>query len=155
MKISLSGLKLIREYEGLRMNAYADNFGTWTIGYGSVRWADGRLVMEGDKLQNQEEAERLLDYSLQSAIRVVNTHVKVPITQNQFDALVSLVYNIRGRNFNDSGMVELLNGGEYDRAGLVLLQLDDPEICRMTAGCRGIEGLRKRRKREFEIFRLI
>lgn len=155
MKISLSGRKLIQRHSGLRMNAYKGRAGVWMIGYGSIRWPSGKLVSEGDKLTSENEAQELFDYSIQSPERIVNSHIKVRLTQNQYDALVSLVYDLKGNNFNDSGIVELINEGNYADAGRLILSLNNKSICSLVAGTRSEYELAKRRQSEYEVFKML
>lgn len=155
MKISLSGRKLVQGFSGLRINAYRGRPGIWMIGYASIRWQNGVLVKEGDKIENQEEADRLFDYSIQSAERIVNTHIQVRLTQNQFDALVSLVYDIKGKAFNDSGIPDLVNQMKFGEAIGQMGKFRNLSDCSNAAGSRTQYDLHKRRDREIEIFKMI
>ncbi|MGJ1366281.1 lysozyme [Sphingobacterium spiritivorum] len=157
MKISTSGQKHIQRFEDLRINAYPGSNGLWHIGYGSTHWLDGRRVKEGDKLKNQQEALDLLEYSLRSPVRYINTHVNVFLTQNQFDILVSLAYNVKGINLKKSGILEALNDRNYDYAAMLITSdfLCDPKISKHTAGCRKPDQLIARRNREQEIFMML
>lgn len=155
MKISLSGRKLVQVFSGLRINAYQGRPGIWMIGYASIRWNNGILVKEGDRIENQEEADRLFDYSIQSAERIVNTHIQVKLTQNQFDALVSLVYDIKGKAFNDSGIPIMINENRLNDAITQMLKFRELSDCSNAAGSRTLYDLHKRRDREVEIFKMI
>src|ERR1700744_5187183 len=93
MKISEQGIKLIKDFEGLRLRAYRDVAGVWTIGYGSTRYHDGKLIKPGDKLASEKEADALFKNTLGQYEYAVNKYVKAPVNQNQFDALVSFTYN--------------------------------------------------------------
>lgn len=88
MKISNKGLNLIKEFEGCRLSAYKCPAGIWTIGYGHTSG-----VKPNDKI-NSLDAERLLRQDIVRFEQAVNTIVKVPLNQNQFDALVSFTYNL-------------------------------------------------------------
>ena len=59
MKISNNGLNLIKQFEGLRLNAYDDGVGVWTIGYGTIKYPNGTLVKKGDKI-TQTQADQYL-----------------------------------------------------------------------------------------------
>lgn len=98
----------IKDHEGLRLTAYKDGGGVWTIGYGHT----GADVREGLTVP-LSEAERLLTRDLKTAEGHVNGAVQVKLTQNQFDALVSFVYNVGGEAFRTSTMLRLLNAGDY------------------------------------------
>ena len=88
MKLSEKGKDLIKSFEGLRLGAYRDSAGIWTIGYGSTRYHDGKAVRPGDHLADETQALSLLDNTLGPYEKAVLNAVKVPLTQNQFDALV-------------------------------------------------------------------
>lgn len=102
---------VIKEAEGLRLEAYKDGGGVWTIGYGHT----GKEVKKGLQI-DLTAAEAYLTLDLQTAEDAVNKSVKVNLTQNQFDALVSLAYNIGATAFKSSTLVKLLNKGKYDEA---------------------------------------
>lgn len=114
MKISANGLKFIGDHEGLRLEAYPDP-GTggspWTVGYGST----GPDVHPGLVITPEQALERLQEDS-DWAGRAVTQEVMVTLTQNQFDALCSLIFNIGMRNFQHSTLLRLLNQGFYDQA---------------------------------------
>src|SRR4051812_42421908 len=93
MQLSEHGFAVIKNFEGLRLTAYRDVAGIWTIGYGSTRYHDGKLVKPGDKLASKTQANALLQNTLGQYETAVNKFVKVPLNQNQFDALVSFTYN--------------------------------------------------------------
>jgi lysozyme len=107
------GIELIEGFEGLRLNAYLDTAGVPTIGWGSTRYADGTKVKLGDKLKSRAEADRLFLITLKYFAEQVNKLVTVELTQNQFDALVSLVYNIGVGAFAGSSLLAALNAGRY------------------------------------------
>lgn len=105
MRISEKGLNLIRKYEGFRAKAYLCPAGKLTIGYGHVlNKKDGILKI------TREAAEELLLQDIKKAELVVNKYVRIPLTQGQFDALVSLVFNWGSANFLRSKGLRYLNG---------------------------------------------
>ena len=109
MEISLNGLALIKKFEGLRLKIYGDALGLATIGY-------GHLIQPGenfDKGITLERAEQLLGADASKASESVNDLVKVPINQNQFDALVDFVFNLGPNNFSESTLLKELNSGNY------------------------------------------
>ena len=93
MKISQSGIDFIKAFEGLSLKPYLCSAGKPTIGYGSTFYPDGRKVKMHDKHITEPEAEKLLADTLKPFERKVNNRITVPITQNQFDALVSHTFN--------------------------------------------------------------
>lgn len=139
MKISDAGLDLIKQHEGCVLEAYQDSVEVWTIGVGHTLG-----VKMGDKI-TQQEADDFLRADCYVAETCVNTAVRVPLTQNEFDALVSLVFNIGCRAFRDSTLLKLLNQSDYDGAEQQFLRWD-------KAGGQTLSGLTKRRKAESELF---
>lgn len=105
--INAAGLALVRNCEGLRLEAYQDGAGVWTIGYGHTRG-----VKPGDAI-GAEQAELLLEADLMAAEAAVSRYVKVPLTDNQFAALVSFVFNEGEGAFTKSTMLKKLNEGGY------------------------------------------
>jgi len=145
MKISQNGLDLIKKFEGLKLDAYQDSVGVWTIGYGSTYWPDGRRVKKGDKLSGDAEAEQLLRDAVKTYEAGVNRAVKVHMTQNQFDALVSFAFNLGVGALEKSTLVKKLNK-------IDLIPVAN-EFSRWTkAGGKELEGLRRRRSAERDLF---
>ncbi|MFD0765197.1 lysozyme [Mucilaginibacter lutimaris] len=129
MTLSKRGIALIKNFEGLRLYAYKDIAGVWTIGYGSTKYADGRAVKKGDKLTNESEAEALLKSTLTIYINAVNKGITVHLSQNQFDALVSFIYNVGTGAVKSSTLFKKLNAGNYTAAAeqfLVWNKITDP-----------------------------
>lgn len=109
MKTSQHGIDLICAHEGLRTKAYYDTGGVPTIGWGHTKG-----VKISDRC-TREQAVAWLREDLGEAENTLKTLVRVPLNQNQFDALVSFVFNIGFRQFENSQMLRLLN--IYDYAG--------------------------------------
>lgn len=138
-RVSKTGVDLIKSFEGLRLNAYDDGTGVLTIGYGStngVQWGDAIT---------EDEADRLLKEDLDRFERCVETAVEAPLTQNQFDALVSLAFNIGCGAFRRSTLLRRLNRGGYLAAANQF-----PRWSR--AGGRVLQGLVRRRAAERALF---
>ena len=110
MKTSENGLNLIEQFEGCKLTSYKCPAGVWTIGIGSTRYADGSAVKQGQTLLNKQTALDLLANTIAPFEHAVNA-VGVALNQNQFDALVSLCYNIGAGNFASSTLVKLLKSG--------------------------------------------
>jgi len=105
LSVSRSAVELIKAFEGFRAHSARLDDGRWTIGYGHTLTArEGAEVTEPD-------AEALLLYDLINASHAVNEYVFTPLTQNQFDALVSFVFNIGVRAFRGSPTLRRLNEG--------------------------------------------
>lgn len=110
MKISSRGIELIKSFEGLVTTAYRCQAGVLTIGYGHTY-----NVYQGQTI-SREEAEQLLARDLVWAEECVSSKVKKPLNQNQFDALVSFVFNVGPTNFHNSTLLRVINAdpGNYD-----------------------------------------
>lgn len=112
MNISERGLDLIKSYEKCRLTAYLPTVNdVLTIGWGHTG-ADVRK----DSVWTQEQADEALKRDVASTERCINANVSVPLTQPEFDALCSLVFNIGCGAFKDSTLLRLLNASDYDGA---------------------------------------
>ena len=109
--INSAGLALIKEYEGYEGHAYLDTGGVPTIGYGHTRG-----VTMGQTC-TPEQAEVWLEADLESAEKDVQRLVKVPLTDNQYAALVSFTFNLGGHQLSKSTLLRRLNEGDYAAAG--------------------------------------
>ena len=143
MKISNTGINLIRGFEDLRLKAYDDGVGVWTIGYGTTA-INGVAVKKGDTC-TVDQAKSYMAQDLKKFESAVNTAVKVTLNQNQFDALVSLTYNIGIGAFKSSTLLMLLNAKDYKRAAEQFPRWN-------RGGGRVLNGLIKRRKIEMVLF---
>ena len=110
MAYSGNGLALTERFEGFRAKAYQDATGTWTCGYGHTQGVTGGTTCD------QQLAEQWLLSDIRVAVDAVNRMVTVPLTQDEFDAIVDFVFNVGQGNFGASTMLELLNQGEYQAA---------------------------------------
>ncbi|CAI0726671.1 lysozyme [Serratia grimesii] len=109
MQISNKGRDFIKGFESLRLVAYPDpatGGKPWTIGWGHTKG-----VKPGDRI-TQEQAEQFLSDDLSVFELTVNSAIKRPMTQNQFDAMVSLAFNIGGPEFVGSTLVKKFNAGD-------------------------------------------
>ena len=114
LAVSRSAVELIKAFEGFRPSAAQLDDGRWTIGYGHTLTArEGAQIGEPD-------AEALLLYDLIQVSHAVNEHVFAPLNQNQFDALVSFVFNIGVRNFRGSTTLRRLNEGRALEAAIAM-----------------------------------
>lgn len=145
MKTGLNGLNLIKEKEGLRLKPYLCSAGVATIGYGSTMYADGRKVTLKDAAISEKQALELLANTLGKYEKAINDYVKVQLTQNEFDALVSFTYNLGAGNLLSSTLLKKINAG--DKAGAAN-QFDAWN----KAGGKVLEGLVKRRAAEKALF---
>lgn len=140
MVTGLAGTNLIKEFEGCKLKAYKCPAGIWTIGYGHT----GPDVKENLVITNYQ-AGALLVGDLQKFENAIKLLVRVPLSQNQFDALVSFVYNVGPKAFQDSTLLKKLNAGDYLGAAEEFLRWD-------KVNGKPLAGLTKRRKAERELF---
>lgn len=144
MKTSTNGINLIKSFEGLRLKAYDDSVGVWTIGFGTIKYPNGTRVKAGDSCTSQQ-AEDYLHNDLTSFENAVNRLVKAKLTQNQFDALVSFTYNLGETNLSKSTLLKKLNAGDYQGAA-------DQFLVWNKAGGKVMKGLVRRREAERALF---
>ena len=144
MHVSPSGVDLICNFEGLRLKAYDDGVGVWTIGFGTTKYPNGIRVKKGDTC-TLDQAKAYMQNDLKSFEQTVNNTVKVPLNQNQFDALVSLAYNIGSNAFKNSTLVKRLNEGNYKAAA-------NQFNAWVNAGGKRMQGLVNRRAAERALF---
>ncbi|MCD6017293.1 MAG: lysozyme [Bacteroidetes bacterium] len=146
MKLETNGINLIKKYEGCKLNAYLCSAGVPTIGYGNTYYKDGTKVKLGDTI-TQEQANTMFIDIVQNYVDSVNQLVKVKITQNQFDALVSLCYNIGSGNFSKSSVLKNVNLDPTKEAAITASFM----MWNKAKG-RVITGLTNRRKGEIELY---
>src|SRR5690348_9873974 len=106
MKTSPHGIKLLENREGVRLTVYKDSKGIPTVGVGHVVLPEDGLKL-GDKI-TQAQCDAFLAHDLGKCENAVNGAVKVPMTQNQFDAMVSFAFNIGVEGFKTSSVVRKL-----------------------------------------------
>lgn len=112
MSINAESLTLIKRWEGLRLRAYKDTGGVWTIGYGHT--SDARQAVFHGLEITEKQAEELLVHDLKEAEDAVQRLVKVPLNENQRGALVSFTYNLGEVQVARSTLLKKLNAGLYD-----------------------------------------
>jgi lysozyme len=106
MTISEKGLQFIRDHEGCILHAYLDGGGVPTIGYGTTRYANGSRVQIGEVITKEQAENYLYAEARAKAIAVNEATKSVTLNQNQFDALVSLAYNIGVGAFRRSTLLK-------------------------------------------------
>lgn len=131
--------ELIKHFEGLRLESYRCPAGIPTIGWGHTSG-----VIMGDKI-NEKLAEQFLDYDYTRAASAVDTLVKVPLTTNQREALISFVFNLGKGKLMGSTLLRKLNSGDYYSAAREFDKW-------VFAGGVKLNGLIARRKAERELF---
>jgi len=138
MAIAKSTLSFITKEEGLRNKAYKDSKGLWTIGVGHLIKPDEQHLLSATL--TDEQVEELLQSDLRWCQDAVDNGVKVPLTQNQYDALYSLCFNIGETNFRKSTVLRKINENDLKGAADAILMWNKPEV------------LINRRKRERALF---
>lgn len=139
MNISEAGLNLIKKHEGLKLEAYQDSVGVWTIGFGSTKGVKEGMVI------TPFEAEERLKGDVHEAEKCVDHLVSVPLTQNEFDALCSFAFNLGCGALRGSTLLRKLNNSDYDGASAEFKKWDH-------AGGKVLAGLTKRRADEADLF---
>jgi len=141
MKISPDGIKKLMEWEGVVLHTYLDAAGLPTIGV-------GHLLQHGESYPNGltlDGAMALLANDLIRFEAAVNKHVNVPLTQPQYDALVSFAFNVGVGAFKSSTLLKKLNTGDYEAVPTQLMRWT-------KAGGKQCNGLVARRKNEIELW---
>ena len=129
----------ISSFEGCRLTAYRCSAGVWTIGYGHTK-----DVKEGDTCA-QEQADAWLIEDIRNTQLLLAHYVNVPVTQNEFIALVSLAFNVGVGALMKSKLLRKLNSGDRDGAAEEFLDFD-------LANGKRVAGLTRRRKAEHDLF---
>ncbi|WP_438721449.1 lysozyme [Bartonella rochalimae] len=139
-KISKNCLNYLKKWEGLRLHAYRDASGIWTIGYGHTKKAGKPIVFEGMVI-TERKAETILLTDLRQYEQAVEKAVYVDLSDEQFGALVSFCYNIGITAFQNSTLLKKLNKGDYESVPI--------ELQKWTkAGGKRLKGLVHRRAAE-------
>lgn len=139
MKISENGRNLIAEFEGLRLQAYQDSVGVWTIGYGHTQGVvPGQIITVA-------KANQLLDQDIQTHASGIFKYVQVQLNQNQFDALVSFHFNLGANILQGSELLTCINARNWQAAANQMLKY-------VYAGNEILQGLVNRRNAEVSLF---
>jgi len=139
-QIGKAGLDLIKSFEGLKLRAYLCPAKVWTIGFGST----GPHVVPGKSI-NEAQAEELLKHDLDRFEAAVTRLVTVPLTQNQYDALVSFAFNVGISALERSTLLKRVNAKLFDQARAEFAKWN-------RAGGRPLAGLTRRRAAEAALF---
>lgn len=144
MKTSEKGielLKVLEEGKSFSSKSYICSAGKRTIGYGHVILPDDNII----EPITEEQAEDILEKDVSAAENAINKYVKVPLTQNQFDALVCFVFNIGRTNFKTSTLLKFINEQLWDKIPKQFMRwvYHDKKL---------IKGLENRRKIEVRLW---
>lgn len=143
MKTSDAGIAMIKKFEGLRLAQYQDDAGFWTIGWGHrIKSGENTLLRV-----TQAQADKLFALDLAHAEHgVLKATRDIELTQGQFDALVSFVYNLGYTSLKNSTLLKKMQGGDMEGASR--------EFSRWVhAGGKVLRGLVLRRQAEADLFR--
>lgn len=142
MKLSQRGIDLIKQFEGYSSKAYPDpatGGAPWTIGYGTTKGVKSGMIITA------EQAEKMLRDDVAKFESGVSSLITSPTTQGQFDAMVSLAYNIGLGNFGKSTLLKKHNARCYTCAA------DQFRVWNRANG-KVMNGLTKRRAAEREVY---
>lgn len=142
MNTSEKGRNLIKDFEALKLKAYLCPASIPTIGFGHTRTVTQEDVRNG-KTITREQAEALFAEDIEEFERDVEDAVNVPLTQGQFDALVSFAYNCKG--WRSSTLIRLVNERKHDEAAEQFQRW-------IFANGKALKGLKHRREREMKLF---
>jgi lysozyme len=146
MKTSSNGIRLLQEFEGLRLTSYLCSAGVPTIGYGATYYADGSKVKLGQTITRDQADQLLKDHLKEFEGSVVGLLNTTKVNQNQFDALVSFCFNLGAGNLAKSQLLRFVKANPKD-----------PKIAAEfakwnRAGGEVSRGLVRRRKKEAELY---
>jgi lysozyme len=139
LKTSQEGISLIKKFEGCELTAYQCSAGVWTIGYGHTKGVEKGMTI------SKESAEEMLVEELHEYENYINDNVTASLSQNQFDAMVSWVYNLGPANLKASTLLKVLNAGDYDGVPAQIKRWN-------KAGGQTLDGLIRRREAEALLF---
>jgi lysozyme len=130
MRVNDKGLTALHLREGLRLKPYLDTKGVPTIAMGNTYYLDGRSVKMSDTALSAKEANKLSLFVADDFGKYVNSKVTSIINQNQFNALVSIAYNIGKKGFSNSTFLKLVNKNPNDPkiAAAIMMWTKDKEL---------------------------
>ena len=144
--INRATIELIKEFEGLRLEAYKCSADVWTIGYGTTGRAGVGIDPKAGMVITEAEAEYYLEKAMADFAAKIRGSITAPINENEFGAFVSLAYNIGPSGFKKSSALRHFNAGDKDRAAVSIHLWN-------KAGGKVLAGLVRRRKAEVALFK--
>ena len=145
MYISQRGLDLIKEFEAFRSKPYLDSVGVATIGYGTTDYGDKKVTILDTPI-SEEQAQFFLKKHIEQEVYKINAFIKVPLSQNEFDAIYSWVYNIGVYQASTSTLLKLLNNAQPKK------DIANQFLRWNKAGGKELKGLTRRREAEQKLF---
>ena len=146
-ELNKAGLNIIKQFEGLYLKPYLCPAKVPTIGYGTIKYPNGKAVTLADRAITEKEAEAYLVHEVREKANGVSKLVKVEINENEFSALVSFAYNIGLGALSSSTLLKLLNAKAADRVAVA-----DQFLRWNKAGGKELNGLTRRRQAERALF---
>jgi len=146
MRLTDNGIRLLQEFEGLRLTSYLCSAGVPTIGYGATFYHDGTKVKLGQTITRDQAAQLLKDHLKEFEGSVTGLLNGTKVNANQFDALVSFCYNLGAANLAKSQLLRFIKANP-----------NDPKIAAEflkwnRAGGEVSTGLVRRRKKEAQLY---
>lgn len=148
MQTSPAGRAAIARREGNKLTAYQDSVGVWTVGVGHTSAAGPPKVTKGMKI-TAAESDEILARDLSAVEAAVSSLVEVPLSQNEFDALVSLVFNIGAGAFKKSTVLRSLNGGNRTGAADAMLAWNKGTVDGKRIVLKGLASRRQEERTQF------
>lgn len=154
MQMSENGLELLKQWEGFKSKMYKDSAGLPTIGVGHLltksELTSGKITINNVSVEyanglTDQQILDLLSQDVDPAAAAVTARVKVTLSQNQFDALVSFTFNVGIGAFSGSTLLKVLNQGQYNQVPDQLLRWN-------KAGGKVVPGLTNRRQNEIKLW---
>lgn len=156
MQLSEKAIKLLIKWEGLELRPYRDSVGKWTVGIGHLMTEYPFVVLRGKRIDlsgnNALTIDQVMELKWQDAERfekAVNDSVTVPLTQDQFDALVIFAFNVGEGAFKSSMLLKELNNGKYEAVPKQMMRWNKGTIDGKKVE---IDGLTNRRENEIRLY---
>lgn len=143
MHATESAFILIKEFEQLELRAYRCSSGQWTIGYGSASNVEPGMVITTSQAQLRLKAD------IREAERKLNSILKVPVKQNEYNALISLIFNARFDKFRNSTLIQKINEGEPN-VSIEFLKWNKSTVGKKVKALRGLTRRRVTERRLFD-----
>jgi lysozyme len=146
MKLNRDGIKLMHDFEGLRLEAYLCPAKLPTIGYGNTFYEDGSRVKMGEKITKTRADELFTNVVNKTFAEPLKKLLKKPLNENQFSALVCFAYNVGMGNLSKSTLLRMVNVNPNDDA------IREQFMRWNKAGGKEMAGLTRRRKAEADLY---
>ena len=144
--VNKAGIDLIKSFEGLFLKPYLDPIKIPTIGYGTIKYPNGKAVTMQDPAITEDQATEYLMHEVEMKASSVEKMVKVPLNDNEYAALVSFSYNVGSGALQSSTLLKMLNAGADKQA------VADQFLRWNKAGGKELAGLTRRRQAERSLF---